>query len=134
MTRCRPLLGLLFVVLLPPWSCTGPPGPSEAVSADRPGRWETRDVTGLPATAEIADVVVRDGVWVAVGSVQGRPVAFQPLDLGIWRSRDGVAWQEAYRTRAQGDESTSGHVTVTSDGFALAGTTCRNQVCRPIAV
>src|SRR5437667_11370177 len=66
--------------------------------------------------------------------MQGRPVAFQPLDLGIWRSRDGVAWQEAYRTRAQGDESTSGHVTVTSDGFALAGTTCRNQVCRPIAV
>lgn len=96
--------------------------------------WRAQDVSGLPATADIGDLVVRGDIWVAVGTVQGHPVAGQPLDMAIWRSSDGLVWREAYRTRSHGDGSTTGHLTGTADGFSVVGTVCRNQACQPMAL
>jgi hypothetical protein len=129
--RRRALTGAVLLLLLPSVSCAETSTPASGRSSPS---WAAQDVTGLPATADVGEVVVREGVWVAVGSVQSHPVAGEPIDLAIWRSPDGLAWREAYRTRGHGDESTSGHVTVTADGFAAVGTACRNQACEPIAL
>lgn len=133
-TRRRPAWVGLVLAVLAPVSCAGRAAPQSSASADRPARWAASDLRGLPATAEVADVVVRGRVWVAIGSVPATSAASPPLDLVLWRSPDGLAWQEAYRTRAVGDASTTAHVVVTADGFAVAGGTCRNEVCQPIAL
>ena len=120
-----------LLAMLPLVSCSESSSPESSRSSPP---WTVENLRGLPTTAQIADVVVRRGVWVAIGSVQSRRVAGQPFDMGLWRSSDGLSWQEAYRTRGHGDESTKGHLAVTSDGFAVVGTGCENQTCRPIAL
>lgn len=95
--------------------------------------WEGRAVTGL-ATGYLSDVAMnQSGAMVAVGTVSTDEPA-----VAIWRSDDGVAWQEVFRQEGDPGEDDAfvgmpGAAVVHDGGFAAMFAAC-SEICRPVAV
>lgn len=71
-------------------------------------RWKGEALSGLPVTARVWDVAAAETErLVAVGTVADADCSAVPLV--VWTSDDGLAWEEAFRTR---------------EGFGAGGSFC----------
>jgi hypothetical protein len=106
--------------------------PGEAAGENR-GGWAERPLTGIPAEAELWDVAVREGIFVASGELPGSES--DDSMMGLWRSTDGVSWTEVHRERylRGGDGPPDAQVSSGPSGFAVVGASCESH-CQPLAL
>jgi hypothetical protein len=108
-------------------------GESDRAAPSNRGGWTTTPLSGIPAGAELWDVAVGDGVFVATGLLPSTGDEDPPM--GVWRSTDGVAWTEVHRERylQHVDGAPSARVTAGPGGFAVVGASCEGH-CQPMAL
>jgi hypothetical protein len=93
-------------------------------------------VSGIPAEAELWDVAVRDGVFVATGDLNVLSPGSDEEFMGVWRSADGVSWSEVHREEylQNIDGAPPARVASGAGGFAIVGASCDGYHCRPLAL